>query len=122
MNYIFRVLLLNLGIVFGLVGCGDMSTENVDSSTTYNNGTALLSWQPPTQNTDNSTLTDLAGYKVYYGTSSGDYSETITLTNTGLTSYVVENLAPTTWYFAMTAFNSYGVESHYSIEKSKQVN
>ncbi len=38
-------------------------------------GTATLSWTPPTQNTDGSPLTDLAGYRVYWGTSSGNYPE-----------------------------------------------
>ena len=31
-------------------------------------GSMSLSWTPPTQNTDGSALTDLAGYKLYYGT------------------------------------------------------
>jgi hypothetical protein len=31
-------------------------------------GQATLSWDPPTTNVDGTPLTDLAGYKVYYGT------------------------------------------------------
>lgn len=87
-----------------------------------NNGTALLSWTPPTENTDSSPLTDLAGYKIHYGTSPGSYSDTITINNPGLTSYLVENLASADWYFVMTSFNSTGIESSYSSEVSKTVN
>jgi hypothetical protein len=87
-----------------------------------NNGTALLTWTPPTENTDNSTLTDLAGYKIYYGTSPGNYNDTITISNPGLTSYLVEDLASSKWYFVMTSLNSSGIESSYSIEVGKTVN
>lgn len=87
-----------------------------------NNGTALLSWAPPTENTDGSPLTDLAGYKIRYGTSPGSYSDTITINNPGLTSYLVESLASSDWYFVMTSFNASGIESSYSTEVSKTIN
>ena len=38
-----------------------------------------LTWDPPTTNTDGTTLADLAGYKIYYGQSSGNYTEHSTL-------------------------------------------
>jgi hypothetical protein len=85
------------------------------------NGTALLSWTPPTQNTDDTPLEDLAGYKIHYGNSSGNYSETITLNNPGLSSYLVDNLVPADWFFVMTSFNTSGVESSYSLEVSKRI-
>ena len=67
-------------------------------------GNATLSWEPPTQRTDGSPLTDLAGYRIAYGTAPDNLGEMVTLNNPGMTSYVVENLARGTWYFAMTAF------------------
>jgi hypothetical protein len=85
-------------------------------------GSATLSWTPPTQNDDGSTLTDLAGYKIYYGTNSGSYSTPIRIDNPGISTYVVENLTPTTYYFVATAFNSSGVESAFSGEAIKVVN
>jgi len=85
-------------------------------------GSATLSWTPPTQNDDGSTLTDLAGYKIYYGTNQGNYSTTIQINNPGIATYVVENLTPTTYYFVATAFNSSGVESAFSGEAIKVVN
>jgi len=85
------------------------------------NGTATLSWQPPTQRTDGSSLSDLAGYRILYGSAPGSYTNDVRLDNPGLTSYVVENLAQGTWYFAMTAIDSLGVESSPTNAVSKTV-
>jgi hypothetical protein len=84
-------------------------------------GSAMLSWTPPTQNTDGSPLTNLSGYRVYWGTSQGNYTNSTTINNPGLSSYVVDQLTPATWYFALTAVNSAGSESAYSNVASKQV-
>ena len=84
-------------------------------------GSATLSWAAPTQNIDGSTLTNLAGYRVYWGTSPGSYPNSVTITNPGVTSYLVENLVAGTYYFAVTAFNSPGEESSYSNAASKTV-
>jgi hypothetical protein len=85
------------------------------------NGSATLSWTPPTTNTNGTALTNLAGYRVYWGTSAGSYSNSVTLNNAGLTSYVVSSLAPGTYYFAVTALNSSGVESAKSNSGSKTI-
>jgi hypothetical protein len=84
-------------------------------------GTATLSWEAPTQYTDGAALTDLAGYIVYWGLSSGIYPNSVTLDNPGLTTYVVDNLSNGTYYFATKAFNSEGVESAFSSEASKTI-
>ena len=84
-------------------------------------GSATLSWMPPTQNADGSTLTDLSGYRIYYGRSADALDQLITLTNPGLTSYVIENLSPATWFFAMTSVNSQSVESSRSATASKTI-
>jgi hypothetical protein len=93
-------------------------TINVVATT---NGTAMLSWTPPTQNTDGSQLTDLAGYRVYWGTTSGNYPNSVTLPNPGLTTYLVEQLTPAAYYFVITAFDSSGNESVYSNVATKTV-
>lgn len=84
-------------------------------------GSATLSWMPPIRNSDGSALTDLAGYRIYYGRDANVLDQVATLGNPGLTSYVVENLSSATWYFAMTSFNSGGVESALSAIASKKV-
>jgi hypothetical protein len=83
-------------------------------------GSATLTWQPPTRRTDGSAVA-LAGYKVYWGTSSRDYAYSVTLDNPGLAGYVIDDLTPTTWYFAVTAIDTDGAESAYSNEASKQI-
>jgi hypothetical protein len=81
-------------------------------------GSAQLSWTPPTTNTDSTPLTDLAGYKIYYGTAPKQYSQAVTVGN--VTGYTVSGLTDgTTYYFAATAYNTAGVESGYSNEVSK---
>lgn len=82
-------------------------------------GSVTLSWTPPTQNTDSSALTNLAGYRVYWSTTPGSYANSTTVNNPGISSYVVEQLTPATWYFAVTAINTAGVESVFSNAASK---
>lgn len=77
-------------------------------------GSATLSWNPPTQNTDGSAPANLAGYRIYWGTAQGNLANSVTVNNPGLSSYVVDQLTPATWYFATTAVNSQGAESAFS--------
>jgi len=83
------------------------------------NGSATLTWTPPTTNTDGSALTNLAGYRVRWGPAPGNYTNSVTLTNPGLATYVVTNLVSGTHYFVVTAVNSSGVESQLSNVASK---
>lgn len=84
-------------------------------------GSASLSWQPPTQRTDGSALTDLVGYRIHIGSAPGVYAQVISLDNPGLSSYVVEGLGSGTWYFAMTALDQQGRESDYSNTAAKVI-
>ncbi|MFH0726574.1 MAG: fibronectin type III domain-containing protein [Pseudomonadota bacterium] len=57
----------------------------------------------------------LSGYKIYYGTASRNYAFSETAGHQ--TEYVVTGLTPgKTYYFAATAFDTYGNESGYSAE------
>ncbi|MEL6447926.1 MAG: putative Ig domain-containing protein [Pseudomonadota bacterium] len=83
------------------------------------NASLTINWTPPTQNVDGSPVVGLAGFKIFYGQSSGSYPNVIDVNNGGLTSYTVENLTPGTWYLAMTATDSSGLESALSYEITK---
>lgn len=85
------------------------------------NGSATLSWTPPTRNADGSTLRNLAGYRIVYGTSRNALNRTIEVKNPGISTYVVENLSPGTYYFGVKAFTSSGTESALSNIASKTV-
>ena len=97
-----------------LSGCGPGSSGV--SIEDQGDGTVLVSWSRPTENTDGSPLTDLAGYRIYYGRDPGGYDNTISIDNEYMSSYLIDSLGESDWYFAMTAFNSLGIESVYSEE------
>jgi large repetitive protein len=86
------------------------------------NGSATLTWTPVTQNTNGSVLTDLAGYKVHYGTSANAMSTVVVLSNPSLTTYLVTNLSPGTWYFGVSAYASDGTQSAMSNVGAKTIN
>jgi hypothetical protein len=74
-------------------------------------GNVTLDWSPTTENVDGSVLTNLAGYRLHYGTSATSLTHTVQIASAGVTNYVVENLSAGTWYFAVTSYSSAGVES-----------
>ena len=92
------------------------------SSTTVNGPNVKLAWTPQTENTDGSALTDLVGYKIHYGNESQNYTSTLSVDNPGIATYVVQNLPAGKYYFAVTAYNSAGVESLLSDEVSATLN
>jgi hypothetical protein len=85
------------------------------------NGSATVSWTPPTTNTDGSALTDLAGYRVAYGRSATDLSESVDVDNAGVSSFTVNNLSIGQWFFAVYAVNDTGVESGVSNVATKTI-
>jgi len=93
-------------------------TVNVTAVAT---GSASVSWMPPTSNSDGSVLTDLAGYRIIYGHSATDLSQSIDVNGAGMSTYVVENLSAGAWYFAVVAVNSGGVSSVPSNVASKTI-
>ena len=97
--------------------CGGGEGATVDEI-----GVATVMWTPSTTNVDGTYLDNLAGYKIYYGTVSRTYTNSITINNPGITTYVVENLPSGTYYFAVTAFNNLGIESNKSNEVRKVIN
>ena len=81
-------------------------------------GELILMWDPPTSNEDGSPLTDLAGYKLYYGTSSGVYGTNLDIGND--ITYKLSNLEDgISYYFAVTAYDTSDNESNFSNEVSK---
>ncbi len=107
-----------------LVGChsSDQSSGLSDAqSVPSGNGTATLAWDAPTTTTSGSALTDLAGYRIYYGNSASDLSQSIQLNSVGVQTYVIDNLGQGTWYFAIKAVTSAGVESALSDIVSKTI-
>jgi hypothetical protein len=84
-------------------------------------GSATLSWTPPTTNNNGSPLTNLAGYRVYWGNSPTGMTQSVSLNNPGLSSYVIGNLVAGTYYFGVKAVSSTGVESTMSNVGTKTI-
>lgn len=91
---------------------------NVVGTTT---GSASLSWQAPTENTDGTSIANLAGYRILYGTSASALNQTIEIANPSLTNYVISSLPAGTYYFAVKAYTSSGAESSQSNVASKTI-
>jgi len=97
-------------------GRSESSNSNSGSSA-YSSVT--LSWGKPASNNDGSDLNDLAGYKIYYGTSSNNYTQSIDVGD--ITSAAISSLSPGTWCFSTTAYDTAGNESGYSNEVCKTI-
>lgn len=93
-------------------------TLHVDAPTL---GSATVSWTPPTERIDGSALTNLKGYKVYYGKDPVSLTHIVNVANSGQTSHMIENLEAGTWYFAVTAYDSENLESARSTIASKTI-
>lgn len=84
-------------------------------------GSATVSVTPPTQNTDGSPLTDLAGVTIYYGTSQASLGQSVQIASTTPTSYTISGLTSGTWYFAGAAYTSAGTAGAMSGVVSKTI-
>jgi hypothetical protein len=117
------------GQIHGTPSAGDVGSDSgitvsvTDGTTTVSlgpfsitvnavaNGSATITWTAPSMNTDGTTLSDLAGYRIVYGTAAGALNQLIEIPGTGLSAYTVDNLAPGTWFFSVKAYSAGGSES-----------
>jgi len=113
------------GDVTGVSSSGSAAGSGGTGGTGGSGGTVsgTLSWAAPTTYTNGSTLTNLAGFKVYYGTQSGNYTGSINVVGKNSTSLPVATLAssvpsPGTYHVSVTAYDVSGMESDYSNEVS----
>jgi hypothetical protein len=84
-------------------------------------GTTELSWSPPTENTNGTPLANLAGYKIYYGTSPTALTLSTAVNSPTTDTYVVNNLTAGTWYFEIRAVSTTNLESAASNVASKVI-
>jgi hypothetical protein len=106
---------------------GSQTLATISSSKSYTltcswgNGSSTVSWTKPTKNSDNSTLTNLAGYKVVFGNSASNLNQSKSINDANATSTTIAALGAGTWYFAVRAVNSSNVESGNSTVVSKSI-
>jgi hypothetical protein len=84
-------------------------------------GSATLRWVPPTETSTGAPLTDLAGFRVYYGQAYPALDRVHPVEDRNATQAVIDNLGPGTWYFALTAVTTSGAESSRSNVVSKGI-
>ncbi len=102
-------------------GSGDGNP--VSSQPSNNIGQVNLSWVEPTlrENGDPLVLSDISGYEVHYGTTSGDYTEVLEVAYPD-TSVSINSLGAGRWYFAVRTVDTEQRRSRFSEEKSVWIN
>ncbi|NIP15371.1 MAG: hypothetical protein GWM88_11900 [Pseudomonadales bacterium] len=101
------------------VSCnGPFGTSRADVTVVVTGKT--LVWQAPTENLDGTPLQDLAGFKVHWGDRSRQYTDSWLIDSPTATSWEPD-IAPGTYYFALTAIDEDGTSSWYSNEVVKGV-
>ena len=123
-----------------VIGCsGNDDTTNGSGEILYG-PTATLTWNAPTTTVDDECLTNLSGYNIHYGNTSGQYEnvETLSLSSGAYSceqinfssncseeihvcSYTVTDLTEGTWFFAIQAYDAQGNTSGLSNEASKTI-
>jgi len=96
---------------------------NATNAPAQETGVASLSWQAPSTRVDGQSLSmsEIAGYRIYYGTSSGDYDSVLSVDDPYTFTIRIDALLAGNYYFVMTAVDTNGIESGYSDEAVKIV-
>jgi hypothetical protein len=95
MSWNFRVFLLGLAVFAVVIGVATRARA----------GDLTATWTAPATNCDGSPITNLAGFRAYWGPYRAD------LPDPALTSYTVGGLPPGEWWIGITAYNADGEES-----------
>jgi hypothetical protein len=111
---------LNANSTFSLT-CSNVQGSAVEMVSVNVLAQLSLSWVAPTENVDGTPLTDLDGYRIYYGTSSRNYGVPEDIGDIAATSISIE-VPSGSYYVAMTAMDADGNESGYSNEVLKNTN
>lgn len=83
----------------------------VPPGTTSSNGSVTLSWTAPTLNVDGTPLTDISGYRLYFGSGTGNMTLLASVTDPTTTSRNLTGVASGTYYFSVAVVNSAGEAS-----------
>jgi Putative Ig domain len=84
-------------------------------------GWARLKWKAPTRNEDGSKLRNLAGFRIYFGQDSSNLASRVEIPHPHVKTARIEELTQGTWYFAVTAYTTAGIESSLSMIVSKTI-
>jgi hypothetical protein len=79
----------------------------------------MLMWSAPTENTNGTAVTPLSGFTIYYGTTEGALTQSVTVSGASTLTYTITGLTTGTWYFAVAADAADGTQSAMSEIGSK---
>jgi hypothetical protein len=106
-------------IYLGALALSDCSKVDEPIAPPIPPGTAALSWDAPTKNINGTPITNLAGYRVYYGTSIDAMNQRVDVPGAANTSVSISNLGSGTYYFSVAAYTDAGIEGLKAIPVSK---
>lgn len=120
------VIAISFSSIFASAGCGGSGEAGVAGAPAPPAApaapySATVSWSVPALNTDGTLLTDITGYRVYYGNDALNLTQSVLVAGAGNTSHVVGGLSQGTYYFAVATLNSMGVVSDLSNTASRIV-
>ena len=111
-NFSHLSYLLAFSLVFPLVACsgGDGGSSSSSSSS------PSLSWVAPSEREDGAALSpsEITGFRIYYGTESGNYSNTVDIDDHTATQAVLTGIPSGDVYIVMTTIDADGRESSFS--------
>lgn len=114
-----RGVLLPAALALGapmLAGCGAVLTQLGVTT-----GWAVVSWTPPNSTANGTTLTNLAGYELFYGRNPSELVHIVKIPDVHVTRMIVRGLDSGTWYFVVTAYTRSGAMSVPSNVASKAI-
>lgn len=113
----FTSVLITLLMTLLISAC---STDD-SATTTENSAMVSLSWIAPSARDDNTpiSLSEIAGYNVYYGSTPGQYTNNVNISDSTAEGYTFNALPLGTYFFAVTTYDTDGRESQYSAEVTK---
>ena len=78
--------------------------------------TVTLAWVAPVEREDGTpiSMTEISGYRVYYGMSEGDYTHEVDVKDSDTMQVTLDSLIPGTYYIVVTTYDTEGRESAYS--------
>jgi len=115
LKYLFALIL-----IFPLFACSGTGTEASNpfaiGSTSHN--VLAINWVAPSEREDGTglALSEIAGYRIYYGTVPGVYQSQIDINDQTVDQAQIVDIPLGTYYVVMTTIDAEGRESGYSSE------
>ncbi len=118
------VMLVGIAVLLLTAGCAATTTPTgLNSATKTTAAVRILDWKIPSEREDGTALpfAVIAGYKIYYGSSSGNYTASLNVNSVdasgaAVSDFSLAQFSQGTYYFVMTTLDSAGRESLYSNE------